>query len=220
MFANIINIVISSTIDCDISFSMKYHLAIKQLKAMNESIQAEKMAESLMNNASRNFWSEVKKVRGSNKSMPNQIDGAIDPSEIANTFADKYKTIFNSVTYDNTDMHNLIKQLDDIMQSQHPCSCNHATTVDNIKQGIKHLRKGKHDGYMGHHTDHLIHGTDKLNTMLSNLFTSMLHHSFTPHDMLLATITPIPKDVRKSRNDSNNYRAIALQVYFANCLTG
>ncbi len=62
MFANIINIVISSTIDCDISFSMKYHLAIKQLKAMNESIQAEKMAESLMNNASRNFWSEVKKV--------------------------------------------------------------------------------------------------------------------------------------------------------------
>ena len=38
----------------------------------------------------------------------------------------------------------------------------------------------------------------------------MIMHCFVPHDMLLSTIIPIPKDKRKSLNDSDNYREIAL----------
>ena len=71
---------------------------------------------------------------------------------------------------------------------------------------------------MGHYTDHIINGTAKLNTMMSLLFTSMIHHSFTPMDMLLGTIIPIPKDTRKSANDSNNYRSIALSSAFGKVL--
>ena len=38
----------------------------------------------------------------------------------------------------------------------------------------------------------------------------MIMHGFVPHDMLLSTIIPIPKDKRKSLNDSDNYLGIAL----------
>ncbi len=38
----------------------------------------------------------------------------------------------------------------------------------------------------------------------------MICHGYTPDAMLLSTIVPIPKDNRKSLNDSSNYRGIAL----------
>ena len=38
----------------------------------------------------------------------------------------------------------------------------------------------------------------------------MLRHGFTPEGMLVSTIIPIPKNAKRSLNDSDNYRGIAL----------
>ena len=38
----------------------------------------------------------------------------------------------------------------------------------------------------------------------------MLVHSFSPGNMLVSTIIPIPKSTKKSLNDSSNYKGIAL----------
>ena len=38
----------------------------------------------------------------------------------------------------------------------------------------------------------------------------MLSHGYVPKDLLLSTLVPIPKNRRKSLNNSDNYRAIAL----------
>ena len=65
--------------------------------------------------------------------------------------------------------------------------------------------------YLGHYTDHLIHGTHNLTVMLSLLFSSMHTHSRTPDAMLVITIAPIPKGPRKSLKDSGNYRGITLR---------
>ena len=42
------------------------------------------------------------------------------------------------------------------------------------------------------------------------LFTSMISHGSAPEGLRLSTLIPIPKNKRKSLNDSDNYRAIAL----------
>lgn len=42
------------------------------------------------------------------------------------------------------------------------------------------------------------------------LSTSLIRHGFSPDGLCLATIIPIPKNARKSLNDSDNYRGIAL----------
>jgi len=46
---------------------------------------------------------------------------------------------------------------------------------------------------------------------LALLFNAMILHGVSPNNMLLSTLVPIPKNIKKrSLNDTNNYRAIAL----------
>ena len=51
---------------------------------------------------------------------------------------------------------------------------------------------------------------EKLNVYFSLLLSAMLTHNYVPCSMLTSTIIPIPTNRRKSLNDSDNYRAIAL----------
>ena len=92
------------------------------------------------------------------------------------------------------------------------CKCynNHTVNVNMISCGIRSLKSGKKDGNKGLCTNHVLYGTTMLEVKLSFLFTSMLTHAVTPHDLLMSTVIPIPKNKRKSLNDSENYRGIAL----------
>lgn len=191
----------------------RYHLAIKQLKHNEDNIRAKNMADAILNNDSRNFWTEVKKVRKANKSVPTQIDGMSDERDVANLFASKYETIYNSVSYNDNDMDALLHTIDSDIHAKCKsggCTKSHRITPGEVSKCISNLKYGKHDGYLGHYTDHLINGTQRLHIMLSLLYSSMLIHGFTPEAMLLSTIAPIPKDMKKSLNDSTNYRGIAL----------
>jgi hypothetical protein len=191
----------------------KYHLAVKNLKRNSDNIRAEQMAKALLLNQTRDFWSEVKKVRTSNNNIPSQIDNTSGESNISELFAEKYCDILNSVSYHEEDMSNMLDKIDnriDELCNENKCSHNHTITVEDIRKGTSKLKRGKQDGYMGHYSDHLINGTDSLTVQMSLLFNTMIMHGFTPEAMLLSTIVPIPQNARKSLNDSSNYRAIAL----------
>ena len=75
---------------------------------------------------------------------------------------------------------------------------------------LQSLKCNKSDGRLGHSTDHIINGTNKLCVYLSLLFTGMLRHGYIPNAMLISTMVPIPKNQKKSLNSSENYRAISL----------
>ena len=72
------------------------------------------------------------------------------------------------------------------------------------------MKASKHDGNTGHYSDHIIHGTRRLHVYISLLLSSMVSHGNAPQALRISTLVPIPKNKRKSLNDSNNYRAIAL----------
>ena len=59
-------------------------------------------------------------------------------------------------------------------------------------------------------SDILIHACPELYIHLCALFNVMLCHGVCPSNMCISTLIPIPKCKKKSLNDSNNYRAIAL----------
>ena len=85
--------------------------------------------------------------------------------------------------------------------------------VSDVLDAVKHLKRGKHDGNIGYFSDHIINGSPRLYVQLSLLFSSMLSHGYVPKDFLLSSTpgqVPIPKNRRKSLNNSDNYRAIAL----------
>ena len=190
-----------------------YHRAIRTAKKNKEKLSATKLAEALINDKSRNFWKEIRKIRCHKNNPPNNVDGVTGESEISNLFASKYKDLYNSVSYDSFDMCNL---LDDVKHSIKNNCCNdkcyhsHCINVSQIMEGISFLKHGKKDGSDGHMTDHLKYGTNQLYTLLSLLFTSMMQHGYAPDNFLISTIVSIPKSTRKSMNSSDNYRGISL----------
>ena len=75
---------------------------------------------------------------------------------------------------------------------------------------MKHIKHNKHDGSDDISISHLIYAPQAINVHMSLLFTAMLHHGFSPMQFRFSKLIPIVKNKRKSLNDSNNYRAIAL----------
>ena len=78
---------------------------------------------------------------------------------------------------------------------------------------MKSLKTGKSDDALS--TDHILNASGDFMIHFSLLCTAMVRHGFAPRYLLKSTIVPIPKNLRKSVNDSNNYRGIALNSPFS-----
>ena len=61
-------------------------------------------------------------------------------------------------------------------------------TIDDILNGISHVKSNKCDEYWLVYADHFIHASHKLHAFLSLLFTSMVYHGCTPDGFNIATI--------------------------------
>ena len=75
----------------------EYHYAARYVKRNEDTLRKMRMAECMLNRNDRDFWHENKKMHKGVKVVPPQVDDAISPQEIANTFGEKYKTLYNSV---------------------------------------------------------------------------------------------------------------------------
>ena len=186
-----------------------YHKAIRQVRARRDRIVADKMAESLCSNAGRDLWIEAKKINSSGKPCPSNVDGQIGDDAISSVFADNYKSLYNSVSFSPGEMCNL-----EIEISQHisdkcctgACKSPHAISGESVREAIGYLKADKCDGILS--TDHILNGCSQLVIHLSMLFSGMVRHGFSPPSMVLSTVIPIPKNARKSANDSSNYRVL------------
>ena len=79
-----------------------------------------------------------------------------------------------------------------------------------VHEAIKRLNAGKNDVDIDMYSNHIPLANDIFMKHISNLFSMMLSHGFTPEDMIRAVITSIPKNVKESVACSENYRGIAL----------
>ena len=177
---------------------------------------------SRISNNQRKFWDEVRKV-SHKKSMtnPNNVDGVQGEMNVGSLFRQKYETLYQSVPYNKEDMKRIICEVDNGVNNvcnNHECTNNHDITVNDIQCAIKKIKLFKSDACFELFSNNLIYGGNSLYVHISLLFNSMLKHGVTPDNMSLSTLIPIPKSFKRSRNDSNNYRAIALGSVFGKVL--
>ena len=59
-------------------------------------------------------------------------------------------------------------------------------------------------------SDYIINMSHRFLIILTLVLNSLIMHNIIPHEMLSGTIVPIPKNKRKSLNDSSNHRSITL----------
>jgi hypothetical protein len=189
----------------------KYHNAVKQVKRDQNIIKRNKMAESILCDDTRSFWNEVRNVSaGKNNTLPNMIDGEMGNENISEVFVDKYKTLYNSVSYDKQDMDHLLLKLNKAIECSNEINILSYITNDDILNALPQIKCGKNDGLGIIYTDHFTYGTNRLYIMLALLFNAMIVHGFSPDGLNMSTIQPLIKNKRKSCNESSNYRAIAL----------
>ena len=190
-----------------------YHYAIRRIRKNEDSIISERIADAMLHNNTRDFWSEIKRIRTSKLCNNCIVDGQSEHSDIVKLFAVKYRELYSSVPYDadelqciSNDVNNLI--LTELNQWDCFWSCN------DVKTAVSHLKKHKSDGNLGLTSDHIINAGDVCFTHIAMLFTAIIIHGRVPESFLHSTIVPIPKQKNGNRTDSSNYRGIALSSIF------
>ena len=144
--------------------------------------------------------------------MASIVDGKNNEADISNLFADKYSSLYNSVSYDNKEMSALIDTLNNEIENKcctNNC-CSHDISVSDVTKCVDKLKKGKHDGVSSFYSDNIKYGSHKLYVYFSLLFNALIHHCTIPDGMCLSTLVPLIKNKRQSASSSDNYRAIAL----------
>jgi len=94
-----------------------YHYAVRYIKQNNSDIVKQRFPSAIVENKSRNFWREVKKVRGGQGDIQRTVDGHTQNDFIADMFANKYEDLYTSVRYDQTEMDGLRQNIEDKVAS-------------------------------------------------------------------------------------------------------
>ena len=121
--------------------------------------------------------------------------------------------MYNSVTYNVNDCNKLKTEIIDNIKelcAKNKCGGLHKFTVADVKNAISGMKRNKIDSDGEYNSNHFIYGTHRLVVSLMILFNGMLVHGFSPSEFLKAVVIPIPKNKKKSLNNSDNYRGIAL----------
>ena len=122
---------------------------------------------SLKGKDDKSFWKSIKNVNKSNALLPSTFDNVQGTENISNLFADNFKVLYNSVSYIREEMNSICdidSQITTKCNSKF-CSFKHCVDVSMLQEVIKDLKPDKHDGIHYSYSNHLIKGTNKLNTL-------------------------------------------------------
>jgi len=168
---------------------LQYHAAIRDARKSETDIVNKRFAAAVVENRHRDFWQEVKRLR----SRSNVVDGLSSASDIAESFAGKYSTLYTSVSYSVEKMSKIRGELNGRLHTSG--SVQHSVvSTGNVLSAFKLLKAGKGDGSFGLSTSyHFILACEELWTHVAMMFSALLVHGFAPEDMVSCTLSPYPK---------------------------
>ena len=164
-----------------------YHRAVRHVIRNEQDLINDRFASALLNNRSRDFWSEVKRIRRNRTCSSNCVDSAFNPTDIVNVFADKYQELCTAD--DMVCLKNKIADLVSTVGYNSHCSVN----CEQVLFAFCKLKPGKDDGDIGLSSDYFLHACNELSVHIPMLFTCLLVHGVAPQMMNLSTVVPIPK---------------------------
>ena len=190
---------------------LQYHAAIRTVRKNAVDIVNERLASSVITNSNRDFWREIKGLRRKDANVSDVVDGQSNATLIAGAFADKYSTLYTSVSYDVNEMSSIRSILDESSVDTGP---HYLVSTRDVLCAFKLLKVGKSDGSYGLVSDHFRNASDEFGVCAAMLLSALLVHGFAPEGMASCTLIPIPKGKNVNVSDSSNYRGIALSSIF------
>ena len=121
----------------------RYKYAVHQVRRKEEYLKRIRLAEAMLNDHNRNFWSEVRRFVGHHKSVPALVvDGVSGPENIANLWCSHFKQLYNTV--DGSASTDLLSALDSGISHDELDWTSISAKV--IEVAIGKLNRGKSDG--------------------------------------------------------------------------
>ena len=156
--------------------------------------------EKFKDNNKRNFWKEVNSRKGGSETV-GVIDGRIVPFEIVSVFESKFLPDDGLVTNLNGNAKNLINDYWNNIPQFNLC-----ISSVTLKDLIKGLNKGI--GHDGVHSKLLKFACDSFIENITRFLNLCFLHCYFPPELLRGEITPVVKNKKGNRFDSNNYRPV------------
>ncbi|ELT92665.1 hypothetical protein CAPTEDRAFT_209521 [Capitella teleta] len=91
----------------------QYRRASKWVVRNQDKLSADRMAQALASNNSRDLWGEVKKKANKVRDKPIIVDDADGELEVCEMFKVKYESLYGSVSFNENDMNEFIDQVTD-----------------------------------------------------------------------------------------------------------
>ena len=192
----------------------KYHYAIRFVNKERNKIISSNMADAIANNKDRDLWEEAKRIKQTNKTVPNIMDNVTGSDNINSLFTDKYKNLYNSVGFNANELESLCSNINDKINEKHKdfkldSNYEFLVTVNDVQDAICKLKSDKKEEN-GVNVNHFKLGSQRLIIVLSLLFNCMLVHGVTPDELNVGIMSPLIKNARKSKQDSENYRSLTI----------
>ena len=146
------------------------------------------------------FWNEVKRKKN-RKSTRNFVEGISDESQIVNLFAD---TFLNTESHPETSIQEkeLIMEIRNIWREKR--KYNFKISCETLKKIIPRINSGV--GHDGVHSVFLKNASHRFIHTLALFYNDCYVHCYLPSELLLGTITPIPKN--KGCTGISDYRPV------------
>jgi hypothetical protein len=176
-------------------------------------LSADRMAQALSENNSRDLWGEVKKLKGGSYAQPRVVDEVEGAKDVCELFRQKYEDMYSSVSFNEHEMNALLNDVScnvDVYCKTGKCKNHHVMHVNDVQYAVNKLKPGKSDANVDLSSDNFIYACDDLFVHISLLLNMIYSRFGAPGEMIMSILVPIPKNRKKSLNSSNNYRSIAI----------
>ena len=182
----------------------RFKCALRYCQRHELQINADKMAERLMDKDYKGFWDTLRKSSNDKATCHSTtIGGCSGVANIVNMWKDHFEKLYNSV--------NVSEARDKFMtQMSNAVNQEYTIHVSDVIDAVSKQKKGKAAGIDGVHMEAFIYGCNRLFVHISILFNLFLKYCYIPKNFMLSVIVPLVKCKTKDLSDVDNYRAICL----------
>ena len=150
----------------------QYHYAVRSTRRHDIENRKLRLAEASCMNNSKDMWGELKRMNPipKGKYVSNVVDGISNDADIARMFADKYRSLYQSVPTSDFEMDSLIGMINARMPSMHESNnLDCVIGTEQVFNAIRQLKSDKRDGLQDFYSNHIINASGRMHNYFVNI---------------------------------------------------
>ena len=144
---------------------LQFKYALRYVKQHDNMMRKDSLAKKLAMSDPTKFWSEIRAMSGQNNTLPSCVEGVSGKGRIAEQWRLHFEHLFNCVQDSERNNMSFNAEYNDAI----------VVTTEEVARAVQKLDTGKSSGLDGIFSEHLLHCSGRLLTMLALCMTGFLY---------------------------------------------